>query len=307
MTSFLWKMLQLRSGFVGDFIFSIQLAVGIDDGSAGLHGWGNLTHQGRKCLTAQQIPNDLEQHLRKCGVNAIVSPQSLTNDWAQAITNSGRFAVSVRQESDWKKLQALDFDDQYIQVQEVTGVGTILELASTKGDFAISAAVGRFPLDIRNLPPRTSEGPFTRLLRAHDITKAGFKRTEMGWKCVVRIGFPTEDMRTSASILLSRRAHPGINGGKPLEVSYVWDVPKLTCPICYHPDHPVGFSRNHPKERGSRKAKCPNKESVCSLCHKNDHLIAECGMEFKHQRVATQSHFSVAQSSLSEGALATLG
>ena len=30
-------------------------------------------------------------------------------------------------------------------------------------------------------------------------------------------------------------------------------------------------------------------------------------MEFKHQRVATQAHFSVAQSSLSEGALATLG
>ena len=307
MTSFLWKMLQLRSGFVGDFVFSIQIAVGIDDGSAGIHGWGNLTHQGRKCLTPQQIPNGLEEHLLKCGVNAIVSPQSLANDWAQAITNSGRFAVSVKQESDWKKLQALKFDDQYIHVQEVTGVGRILELASSKGDFAISAAVGRFPLDIRNLPPRTSEGPFTRLLRAHDITKAGFKRTEMGWKCVVRIGFPSEDMRTSASILLSRRAHPGINGGKPLEVSYVWDVPKLTCPICYHPDHPEGFSRNHPKERGARKAKCPNKESVCSLCHKNDHLIAECGMEFKHQRVATQSHFSVAQSSLSEGALATLG
>jgi hypothetical protein len=108
----------------------------------------------------------------------------------------------------------------------VTGVGSILQLASSKGDFAISAAVGRFPLDIRNFPPRTSEGPFTRLLRTHDIEKAGFKRTEMGWKCMVRIGFPNENMRTSASILLSRRKHPGINGGKPLEVSYVWDVPK---------------------------------------------------------------------------------
>ena len=64
MTSFLWRMLQLRSGFVGDFIFSIQLAVGIDDGSAGLHGWGSLTHQGRKCLTALQIPHDLEQQLK---------------------------------------------------------------------------------------------------------------------------------------------------------------------------------------------------------------------------------------------------
>jgi hypothetical protein len=87
----------------------------------------------------------------------------------------------------------------------------------------------------------------------------------------------------------------------------VWDVPKLNCPICYHPDNPEGYSRNHLKERGSRKPKCPNKESVCSLCHKNDHRILECGMEFKHQRVATQAHFSVAQSSLSEGALATLG
>lgn len=70
-TSFLWRMLQLRSGFIGDFTFSFQLAVGIDDGSARLHGWGNLTHQGRKRLTAIQIPHDLEQQLKKCGVNAI--------------------------------------------------------------------------------------------------------------------------------------------------------------------------------------------------------------------------------------------
>jgi hypothetical protein len=200
--------------------------------------------------------------------------------------------LAVRQESKWKKLQNISFNPKYLLGQTITGVGSILELASSKGDFAVSAAVGRFPLDVLNLPPRTSEGPFTRLFRIHGVDKAGFKRTEMGLKCRVRIGFTNEDMRPRASILLSRRMHSGINGGKPLEVSYVWDIHKQECQKCYHPDHPAGFSR-HPKERGARKAKCPNQETVCSLCHKNDHLIAGCGMEFKHQRVVNQPHFTV--------------
>jgi hypothetical protein len=80
MTSYLWKLLELRSGFIGAFNFSIQLAVGIDDGSAGLHGWGSFSHDGRNNLTAEQIPGDLERHLRECGVEALVLPQTLEND-----------------------------------------------------------------------------------------------------------------------------------------------------------------------------------------------------------------------------------
>jgi hypothetical protein len=104
MTSYLWRLLELRSGYIDNFVFSIQLAVGIDNGSADLHGWGNLTHPGRKKLTALQFPDGIERHLRDCGVHALVSPQSLENDWSQAITNSGRFSISVRQESEWSKL-----------------------------------------------------------------------------------------------------------------------------------------------------------------------------------------------------------
>jgi hypothetical protein len=103
MTSSLWRLFEPRSGFIDTFNFSIQLAVGIDDGSAGLHGWGSFTHVGRNCLTAEQIPWGLERHLKECGVHALVLPQTLENNWAHAITSSGRFTIAVRQEFEWKK------------------------------------------------------------------------------------------------------------------------------------------------------------------------------------------------------------
>jgi hypothetical protein len=160
MTSYLWKLLELCSGFIDSFNFSTQLAVGIDDGSAGLHGWGSFTHVGRNCLSAEQIPWSLEKHLNDCGVHAIILTQTLESDWAHSISSSGRFSLAVRHESEWKKLQAIPFKHKYIQVQEITGVGSILELASSKGDFAVSAAVGRFPLDVLSLPPPYVGMPF---------------------------------------------------------------------------------------------------------------------------------------------------
>ena len=50
MDIFLWEMLNARSGFVGDFHFSIRMAVGVNDDSAKLHAWDQLTFEGRKQL-----------------------------------------------------------------------------------------------------------------------------------------------------------------------------------------------------------------------------------------------------------------
>ena len=307
MTPFLWALLERRSGFIEDFTFSICQSVGIDDGSAPNVAWANLTHLGRKYLQNTQIPDGLQDHiLRVCGVPTICSTQSLDNDWAHATCSTGRFAISVQKKADWITIQTIPFAKKYINVTEITGMGSVLGNAASKGELAISATMGPFPLDIQELPSRTMEGPITRLLQKHGLEPAGFKRTGGGWKCSVRIGFPSEPMRTSAAILLSRRCHPGINGGKPLQVVYVWDVPSKECTQCYHPDNPPGFSL-HPRKKGGGKSVCPNITAVCALCHNHDHVIAGCGKEYKHQRVANQQHFEVTQSSLTAGSLASLG
>ena len=220
MTPFLWALLERRSGFIDDFTFSICQSVGIDDGSAPNVAWANLTHLGRKYLQNTQIPDGLQDHiLRVCGVPTICSTQSLDNDWAHATCSTGRFAISVQKKADWITIQTIPFAKKYINLTQITGMGSVLGNAASKGELAISATMGPFPLDIQELPSRTMEGPITRLLQKHGLEPAGFKRTGGGWKCSVRIGFPSEPMRTSAAILLSRRCHPGINGGKPLQVA----------------------------------------------------------------------------------------
>jgi hypothetical protein len=220
MTPFLWRLLQLRSGFVGELHFSIRFSVGIDDGSASNHAWGNLTFNGRKYLSNTQIPEGLQNHiLRACGIQVIISTQGLDSDWGHATCSSGRFDIAVQKTADWIAIQTIPIAKKYINVTEITGMGAVLGNAASKCELAVQATMGPFPLDILKLPTRTKEGPIKRLLLKHNIDLAGFRRTGNGWMCNVRIGFPSEPMRTSAAILLSRRRHVGINDGKTLKVS----------------------------------------------------------------------------------------
>ena len=301
-------MLNARTGFVGDFHFSIRMAVGVDDDSAKLHAWAQLTFEGRKQLAPDQIPDGLARLVfKQSGVEIAINTQSLDSEWLQATNYSGRFDIAVRQESDWKKLQKIPADKKLLHITEVTGMGAVLGLASGKGKLHIASAMGPYVLQLVEMPGRSPEGPISRLLSKHGITLFGFKREEKGYRCTISLGFSSDPQRTSASILLSRRRHPGINRGHPIQVSYVWDKPVSACATCYHPDNQQGYSL-HPKEPGSKAPVCPNKNDVCSLCHRNSHQISGCGLEFKHQRVAPQAHFVVEQSSsLSEGALSALG
>jgi hypothetical protein len=186
-------------------------------------------------------------------------------------------------------------------------MGAVLGLASGKGKLHIASAMGPYPLRLLGMPGRSPEGPISRLLKKQGINLFGFKREERGYRCHITIGFASEVQRTSVSILLSQRRHPGINRGQPISVTYVWDNPPNACFTCYHPDNELGYSLSHPKGKGNRGAQCPNRTEVCSLCHSNTYQIQGCGLEFKHQRIAPQDHFTVKQSSLSEGALASLG
>jgi hypothetical protein len=186
-------------------------------------------------------------------------------------------------------------------------VGKVLQLSAGKGRLSIAAAMGEFRIRLIDMPSRSPEGPFTRLLEEHNITLQRFVRKEKGNRCNIIIGFDNSHAQMSAAILLSRRKHPSINHGGTITATLVWDVLKNCCMICYHPDNPAGFSKGHSKPMGNRFPVCPNKHEVCFLCHKQGHTISSCGYDFKYQRVATQEHFVINQNVISEGALAGLG
>jgi hypothetical protein len=138
MDAFLWDTINIRSGFMGDFGLSSRVAVGVDDDSAKLHGWAQLTAQGRKVLSSEDIPDGLQALIYKyCKVEIIVSTQTLDNEWLQSTNNTGRFDVAVREERDWKTLQKLPFEKKLIHITEITGMGTVLGLASGKGKLHI--------------------------------------------------------------------------------------------------------------------------------------------------------------------------
>ena len=79
--AFLWDLLNIRSGFIEDFALSIRVAVGVDDDSAKLHGWAQLTAAGRKIFTSEDIPDGLQSLIYKyCGVEIVISTQTLDNE-----------------------------------------------------------------------------------------------------------------------------------------------------------------------------------------------------------------------------------
>jgi hypothetical protein len=74
MDAFLWDLRNIRSGFIVDFALSIRVAVGVDDDSAKLHSWAQLTAEGRKILTSEDIPDELQSLIYKyCGVEIVLS------------------------------------------------------------------------------------------------------------------------------------------------------------------------------------------------------------------------------------------
>ena len=308
MTPLLWEMLKLKSGFIEEFHCSIRLAVGEDDDTAHLHGWVHLTHMGRSKLSVRQIPHELERLVfDMCGVEVSFNTEKLDNNWLPAITGSGRFDIAIQRAKDWKKLQRLPHSQKYFAITKITGVGEVLQLQAGKGELAIAAAMGEYRIRLINMPSRSPEGPFTRILEKHNITLQGFMRKEKGNRSSIVLGFDNSNAQMSASILFSRRKHPTINYGQTITATLEWDVPKGCCIICYHPDNPAGFSTGHSKRMGNGFQICPNKHDVCFLCHKQGHNISSCGYEYKYSRVATQEHFVINQTAISEGALASLG
>jgi hypothetical protein len=190
--------------------------------------------------------------------------EKLDNNWLPALTGSGRFDIAVQKEKDWKTLQSLPYNQKYFAITKITGVGEVLQLSAGKGKLSIAAAMGEFRIRLIDMPSRSPEGPFTRLLEKHNITLQGFVRKEKGNRCSIVLGFNNSNAQMSAAILFSRRKPPTINYGRTITATLVWDVPKHCCMICYHPENPAGFSMGHSKPMGKRFPVCPNLQTSAS-------------------------------------------
>ena len=76
-------------------------------------------------------------------------------------------------------------------------------------------------------------------------------------------------LRFAASQLLAQQSFPGVNRGNPIQLSLDMNCPPRHCLHCYHPDKPS-------MSVGHASSGCPHKDSMCTICHKVDHLTSAC-------------------------------
>jgi hypothetical protein len=195
-----WRLLKVRAGYIGPMLIAFRVAVG-DQAIAGKHhAWGSLSVLARTTLRPVDFPYDVERRILDItGVDIIIHPQTLRNNWYAATTSTGNFDIAVSSHKDWEPLQK----QHLLHVQEITGRGRVLQSAAAHGKLFIAVGLGEHKLDIINLPGRANPGTITRLFTKHDITYEGIQRRSSGYRCTLTVGFPTDDLLTAAALLLS--------------------------------------------------------------------------------------------------------
>ena len=110
------------------------------------------------------------------------------------------------------------------------------------------------------------------ILSQHNIVWDGYDTAGQGARQTHHIGFQADDQRFEASRLLARQTFPGVNRGSPIQLSLDLGCPPRNCLHCYHPDKPS-------RSTGHTASECPYKDSMCTICHQEDHLTSACSWQ----------------------------
>ena len=274
---FTWWLLKTRSGHINGIMMSFRMAVGEGDGAQPLHAWCHITNVARHTFEPSDFPYEVEQRIkRNTGIDIIINTMNLKNDWLEATCMTGRLDCAVQKPSHWNQLQKQPYENIYLQIQNLTGKGSVCAVSAAEGQLRFIDKPGPFRLDVVNVSKRTRPEDIMRLFTKFDITWKGYSIRGTGGRHTITMGFDSLPQQIAGAKLLALRAHPGINSGMPLRVDVSYDYPSNQCRKCYNPNNKAGYSLGHIRGLGGDRGKCPNIKDICSICKSHDHTIKNC-------------------------------
>jgi hypothetical protein len=145
---FTWWLLSIRTGHINGIVMSFRKAVGEGDGSLPLHAWCNITNAARNKFKPTDFPYAVEQRIKtNTGIDVIINTMNLKNNWLEATCITGRLDLVVQKPSFWNELQAQGYQVKYLQIQNLTGRGTVCEVAAASGQLRYAEKLGSFRLE----------------------------------------------------------------------------------------------------------------------------------------------------------------
>ena len=274
---FTWWLLKTRSGHIDGITMSFRMAVGEGDGAQPLHAWCNITNAARKTFDPSDFPYVVEEHVKRhTGIDIVINTMNLKNNWLEATCITGRLDCAVQKPAHWNTLQAQGYEHKYLQIQNLTGKGSICAVSAAEGNLRFIDKPGPFRLDVVNVAKRTRPEDIMRLFTKYDITWKGYSIRGTGARHTITMGFEQLPQQIAGAKLLALRAHSGINNGMPLRVDVSYDYPINQCRKCYNPNNTAGYSMGHRRGLDGDRANCPNIKDICSICKSHEHTVKNC-------------------------------
>ena len=230
------------------------------------HTWGVL-NQAYPAFEPHQFPLELEARFAERNIHLLFNPQRLRPEWLDTISVSGVCDIVFRSTIDLLRYQELQPSAKPFLLSKISG-----QRANVAGQsITIQKALGPFRLQLYNVlftPPTVVQA----ILSQHNIVWDGYDTAGQGARQTHHIGFQADDQRFEASRLLARQTFPGVNRGSPIQLSLDLGCPPRNCLHCYHPDKPS-------RSTGHTASECPHKDSMCTICHQEDHLTSACAWQ----------------------------
>ena len=270
MTNGLWDCLSRRGGFINDVPIAIKVAVGTKDTTLGAyHIWATLSGSGHT-FAPREYPHAFQTWVyQRLGIQLLISPQTLLPNWLTAACHNGRWELALQNPADIQQLVKLL--DLPLLLEELTGRGTIDPANLLIGKLRLKEGQGRYVLELICLPSGVDQGTLERFLGQQEIDYSGLQaRPNSGNTVTWTIGFDNNLLRTEASKKLGNAIVAHLSN-RPLRINVKQlTMPRGMCNICFHESNSLDNMRHMWRE-------CPNRNYVCTVCHKDSHTTNECG------------------------------
>ena len=285
MTKRIWKALNRRFIFprrISMFLRMSQHREG-DSLDGRMHGTALLSAMGRR-FSAADFPRRVELELRRAhNVNVVLSPSTLTVNWAQTLGHTGRFDVAFESEADAVRLRSLSPWESPIVFECFTGTDGPRDVRASMAGQTVNE-LGQLWLDIPHISGRATENDVRRSLNhveiydvhsndgqgnANGVPYVSFRlHNRRNNNRVATIGFDKEQDRAKACRRLYGQTDSSICRST-IQCHINHRVPENHCTNCYHPNYP-GDTRHNVRACRVR---------VCPVCHESGeqmHSLADC-------------------------------
>jgi hypothetical protein len=179
MTELLWQYL-LQAAICKD---GIAMAIAMDkhqeEDTQDFFCHGELSKFGRETLTAAEIPNQVQSHLRDKNIHVKIQPRD-SQHWYRALLIKGMVELCFRSADDMKRYEELPIIEKPFLITTTGSTKRMRGAVSSTGKEASLAPLGRYKLDLLFIPLETSLTKIEALLTEGGIKWCGMECHAMG-------------------------------------------------------------------------------------------------------------------------------